>query len=332
MLRKNGGCFSCVKIGHLSRQCNNRMPCDISNNGYQRCGQMHHRSLHTAHVDEILFHNSVQIINNDRVNYGILLMISSLSYKGHSLTTIWDPGANMSLITHKAARKLGLYGQEITLSVTKVGNVTECVQSKEYILPLTDLSGNTWTIKAYGMEEVTADISDVDISKVARLFKGIDKKDVKRPTGQVDILIGTDCCILMPNKLDEVDNIQLMRNQFGYCLRGSHPLLGVPKVRNHGIVKIYFVSGQLAQLNATHVVDRSGIKERLDFFFDIEGLGTQCALKCGSCKCGKCATGQSNHSLREERELNIIKSGLKHEKESKQWTVQYPWIKKQSTD
>jgi hypothetical protein len=31
----------------------------------------------------------------------------------------------MSLITHKAARKLGLSGQEITLSVTKVGNVTE---------------------------------------------------------------------------------------------------------------------------------------------------------------------------------------------------------------
>jgi hypothetical protein len=50
------------------------------------------------------------------------------------------------------------------------------------------------------MEEATADISDVDISKVARLFKEIDEKNVKRPTGQVDILVGTDCCILMPNK------------------------------------------------------------------------------------------------------------------------------------
>jgi hypothetical protein len=67
----------------------------------------------------------------------------------------------------------------------------------------------------------------------------------------------------MPNKLDEVDNLQLMRIQFGYCLGGSHPLLGVPKVTNFGIVKIYFVSGQFAQLNATHVVDKSGIKERL---------------------------------------------------------------------
>lgn len=76
---------------------------------------MHHRSLHTAHVDGISFHNSAQIINNDKANDGVLLMISSVSCKGHSLTTISDPGANMSLITHKAARKLGLSGQEITL-------------------------------------------------------------------------------------------------------------------------------------------------------------------------------------------------------------------------
>jgi hypothetical protein len=88
MLRKNGGCFSCLKVGHLSRQCNKRMPCDISDNGYQRCGRMHHRSLHAAHVDGISFHNSAQIINNDNANDGVLLMISSVSCKGHSLTTI----------------------------------------------------------------------------------------------------------------------------------------------------------------------------------------------------------------------------------------------------
>jgi hypothetical protein len=179
MLRKTGGCFSCLKIGHLSRQCNKRMPCDISDNGYQRCGRMHHRSLHTAHVDGISFHNSAQIINNDKANDGVLLMISSVSCKGHSLTTIWDPGANMSLITHKAARKLGLSGQEITLSVTKVGNVTECVQSKEYILPLTDLSGNTWIIKAYDLEEVTADISELILVKLLDCLKELKKRTLK---------------------------------------------------------------------------------------------------------------------------------------------------------
>ncbi|VDI23272.1 Hypothetical predicted protein [Mytilus galloprovincialis] len=106
----------------------------------------------------------------------------------------------MSLITHKTAKRLGLSGQDITLSVTKVGNVTEHVQSKEYVIPLTDLGGKIWTIKAYGMEEVTAEVARVDMSRVEQLFKGINKNDIQRPTGQVDILIGTDCCILMPNK------------------------------------------------------------------------------------------------------------------------------------
>ncbi|CAC5376409.1 unnamed protein product [Mytilus coruscus] len=175
LVRKNGGCFSCLKIGHLSRHCHSRKPCDIQNELHQTCGKIHHKNLHTAHIDGISFHNSTQVINDDKNKNGVLLMISSVQCKDMSLTTLWDPGANMSLITHKTAKRLGLSGQDITLSVTKVGNVTEHVQSK----------------------------------KVAR----------------------------------------------------------------------------------------------------------------------KCAIGQSQHSIREERELNIIKSGMTHDEESQQWIVNYPWIK-----
>ncbi|CAC5404640.1 unnamed protein product [Mytilus coruscus] len=99
--------------------------------------------LHTVHIDGISFHNSTQVINDDKNKNGVLLMISSVQCKDMSLTTLWDPGANMSLITHKTAKRLGLSGQDITLSVTKVGNVTEHVQSKEYVIPLTNLRGMT---------------------------------------------------------------------------------------------------------------------------------------------------------------------------------------------
>ncbi|CAC5377182.1 unnamed protein product [Mytilus coruscus] len=139
LVRKNGGCFSCLKIGHLSRHCHSRKPCDIQNELHQTCGKIHHKNLHTAHIDGISFHNSTQVINNDKNKNGVLFMISSVQCKDMSLTTLWDPGANMSLITHKTAKRLGLSGQDITLSVTKVGNVTEHVQSKEYVIPLTDL-------------------------------------------------------------------------------------------------------------------------------------------------------------------------------------------------
>ncbi|CAC5362063.1 unnamed protein product [Mytilus coruscus] len=290
---------TCLKIGHLSRHCHSRKPCDIQNELHQTCGKIHHKNLHTAHIDGISFHNSTQVINDDKNKNGVLLMISSVQCKDMSLTTLWDPGANMSLITHKTAKRLGLSGQDITLSVTKVGNVTEHVQSKEYVIPLTDLRGKIWTIKAYGMEEVTAEVARVDMSRVDQLFKGINKNDIQRPTGQVDILIGTDCCILMPNKEEQIGNLQLMRNQFGYCIRGSHPLLEVPKLSNHGIVRIYWASGKIIPLNDIHVLDRDSIKDKLDSLFDIEG--PQITLKCGSCKCGKCAIGQSQHSIREER-------------------------------
>ncbi|CAC5363778.1 unnamed protein product [Mytilus coruscus] len=312
LVRTNGGCFSCLKIGHLSRHCHIRKPCDIQNELHQTCGKIHHKNLHTAHIDGISFHNSTQVVNDDKNKNGVLLMISSVQCKDKSLTTLWDPRANMSLITHKTAKRLGLSGQDITLSVTKVGNVTEHVQSKEYVIPLTDLR---------------AEVARVDMSRVDQLFKGINKNDIQRPTGQVDILIGTDCCILMPNKEEQIGNLQLMRNQFGYCIRGSHPLLEVPKLSNHGIVRIYWASGKIIPLNDIHVLDRDSIKDKLDLLFDIEGPGKQTTLKCGSCKCGKCAIGQSQHSIREERELNIIKSGMIHDEESQQWLVNYPWIK-----
>ncbi|CAC5426341.1 unnamed protein product [Mytilus coruscus] len=87
------------------------------------------------------------------------------------------------------ATMLRLSGQDITLSVTKVGNVTEHVQSKEYVIPLTDLRGKIWTMKAYGMEEVTAEVARVDMSRVDQLFKGINKNDIQKanwPSRHID--------------------------------------------------------------------------------------------------------------------------------------------------
>ncbi|CAC5386479.1 unnamed protein product [Mytilus coruscus] len=77
-----------------------RKPCDIQNELHQTCGKIHHKNLHTAHIDGISFHNSTQVINDDKNKNGVLLMISSVQCKDMSLTTLWDPGANMS-ITHK---------------------------------------------------------------------------------------------------------------------------------------------------------------------------------------------------------------------------------------
>ena len=111
--------------------------------------------------------------------------------------------------------------------------------SKEYVVPLSDQNGIVWHIKAFGMDTITANVNPLSVEKVVDLFKDITEKDIHRPVWEVELLIGTDCCSMFPEKVQQVENLQLMQNQFGYCLRGSHDLITHAKgLTNHISVKI----------------------------------------------------------------------------------------------
>lgn len=100
-------------------------------------------------------------------------MVSTVNSKQGKLTTLWDPGANMSIITHRAARRLGLVGKEITLTLTKVGKSCGTVCSKEYSVPFYGKSGIEYKIRASGIEKVTVnlDFPNVDHTASAAMLK-----------------------------------------------------------------------------------------------------------------------------------------------------------------
>lgn len=248
LLRKNRGCFSCLKQGHLSRNCVNRKPCEI-----QGCQRTHHPTIHSVSRAGDSLHSNTWIVNGENIRGSerTLLMVSSVDSKQGKLTTLWDPGANMSLITHRAAHRLGLVGKDVTLTLTKVGNSCETVCSKEYVVPLYDKSGNKRKVRACGIEEVTANLGFANVDHTASLFPGITKEYIRRPTGKVDMLIGTDCCILLPDKVQEVEVLKLMKNQFGYCLRGKHESLGASSVHTGRSVRTHFTSGLKSDINVS---------------------------------------------------------------------------------
>ena len=74
-----------------------------------------------------------------------------------------------------------------------------------------------------------------------------------------------------------------------------------------------------------HIVIDHIERVKLADFYSTEAMGVQCYPKCGSCKCGSCPIGSKNYTLKEERELNLIDKGLRHE--DGYWVAKYPWIK-----
>ena len=75
-----------------------------------------------------------------------------------------------------------------------------------------------WSITAYGISEITAPVGEVNVSKVIHLFNYVGISDLKRPVGDIDLLVGSDWCPIMPEVQQTVDRLQLMRNLFGFCL------------------------------------------------------------------------------------------------------------------
>ena len=90
-------------------------------------------------------------------------MMNIVESPGGSVNTILDGCSNLPLITYLIARKLNLKGKNVSVSLTKVGNVTEIM---EYELNLKDVNNQMCTIVACGIEDITSNKERADVSEV----------------------------------------------------------------------------------------------------------------------------------------------------------------------
>ena len=217
------------------------------------------------------------------------------------LIVFFDAGATMSLITFAKAAILNLHGNEVSITITKVGGIKETISSYQYSLSLVDKNGVIVELEVYGIDKISTEVRGMNISGVMHLFKDVKKSEIQRPAGDIDVLVGFEYARFHPVKEQTVDHLLLMSNRFGKCLAGCHQLL---HEYTHKMVKHVVVN----HLNRVNVKD----------FYDTEVMGVNCAPTCGSCRCG----GKS-YTLREERELKLIESGLQHMGDH--WVATYPW-------
>ena len=316
-LKFRGICYMCLREGHFARNCGQRYPCRIVVNGKQ-WGKYHQSCLHPLFINNGGL--TVEATSSHMTRDGVMLMTGYVNSTDHAIPTLYDLGSNITLITNRMARKLGLVGTPVSLSLTKVGAQTEQVESYVYKVRLRDKFGKERVIDACGITEITAAASEINLDPFAHMF-GVPKWQLKRPIGRIELLIGSDYCVLLPQMIKTVCNVQLMANDFGFCIRGNLDEEIENDVKYH--VQINHVTGSKPE--EWLFTPRPNLNQIIEKKFLTENLGTQCTSRCGGCKCRACSlTG--NLTIKEERELRLIEDGLKYDKDNKFWISEYPWI------
>ena len=164
----------------------------------------------------------------------------------------------------------------------------------------------------YGINKITSDIEHVNVESIVLLFRNVTKEEIARPAGPVDVLIGYEYAAYHPEREQNIGHLVLLKNRFGRCVGGTHPLL-----------KEVYMTHNLRNAKVNTIVGKVNIGD----FYNIEALGVQCKPRCGGCKCGKCSLGAKDYTIQEERELEFIERNLTFNSEDNTWTAEYPWIK-----
>ena len=116
------------------------------------------------------------------------------------------------------------------------------------------------------IDQIPTEVSRKSLENVRSLFKNLSHHDIRRPTGEIDVLIGFEYAEFHLVREQSHDHLPVLRNRFGKCIGGSHSLLkeNTQKIFQHATV--------------LHV-DKIRIKD----FYEIETMGVECNLRSRSC-------------------------------------------------
>ena len=298
VLKEKSCCFGCLSSKHVMADCTHKIKCVADEN----CNEFHHPCLHMGKKDG----NATAIFDNNTTQ--VLLPAMSIpcdSKKCNQLLCLWDSCADVSLITNSKAQEMRLQPKPVKLSITVAGGEKLIIDSCSYQLRLFDRKRQIHTVTVFGIDRITNPVPEIKPDSITEQFPDINIHDVIRPSGDVDILIGSDYAGWQPDKERESGHLVILNNIFGKCVAGR-----------------FSTVRECPDRAAVNLVKTDSLCNE---FLTVESLGVQCQPKCGNCKCGTCPIGGKPFNLREERELNQIEQGLEYA--GTHWTASLPWIK-----
>ncbi|XP_073670542.1 uncharacterized protein [Paramisgurnus dabryanus] len=282
----------------------------------------------------------------------IMMLMQVTANAGQKIGTLIDLASDTNYITHKAAERLRLRHEKITLVVHGVGGMAMEVNTQRYLLKVRVKTPKgterAHEMVCYGLDEIARVHQVIDPEKLRKFFPEVKLKELERPE-EVELLISHREGRLAPQRVKIIGDLVLWEGPLGKTVGGAHPDLfeevevAAFESRTHfarsmrtAAVKYQEITSPTidtaqpqqkdeAQTKFTAVSNRKFLE-----WWHWDSIGAACEPRCGGCRCGNCPPGGKEMTLAEERELEIIKGGLTYKKgdahtSAPHWDAKYPW-------
>ncbi|XP_054861306.1 uncharacterized protein LOC129347620 [Amphiprion ocellaris] len=282
----------------------------------------------------------------------IMMLMQVTANAGQKIGTLIDLASDTNYITHKAAERLRLRNEKITLVVHGVGGMTMKVNTQRYLLKVRVKTPKgterAHEMVCYGLDEIARVHQVIEPEQLKKFFPEVKLEELERPE-EVELLISHREGRLAPQRVKVIGDLVLWEGPLGKTVGGAHPDLfeevevaayeskthfarsmrtaavKYQELRIHSTDIAQLQQEDMAQTKFTASSNRNFLE-----WWHWDSIGAACEPRCGGCRCGNCPPGGKEMTLAEEMELDVIKRGLTYRKgdahtPSPHWDAKYPW-------
>ena len=283
--------------------------------------------------------------------YPVILMLLDVTVNdGQRIGTLIDLASDTNYITHRAASKLNLRSEDVTLVVHGIGGMKVSVATKRYLLKMR-VNTARGTLKShqlicYGLDKIAEVNRHVPAIKLQKIFPDVPLKDLARPR-EIQLLISHKEGQLVPQKVRSVGDLVLWDGPLGKTIGGTHLDLFKEVTLMAYMSKTHFArSMRTAAVKYSELTCKDHVScqspdhpctqsntatSSRDFlkWWEWESIGATSELRCGGCRCGNCQPGGKDMTLAEEREMEMVRNSLMYvngdyHSPEPHWHAKYP--------
>ena len=324
---KQKRCVQCGRIGHLQETCRVSSDKDKPPNKADSHGHVSFDNVAAGSSSMANFEGT-----------DVKLPIEQVITESGPCTVLWDSGSMLNLVSNEWASKVGLCGKKCSLQFKVVDGSVKNIATQAYEICLISKDGNRKVIKAYGIDDLAATgkalNNEILSNIVENLNKSIKLSEILNVNKKVELLLGSGCVSFFPIINHRWGNLCLMSSDFGthnYFVVGKGVgnddlTCDVYTVCHAEVVGITPLDGICEEV--VSYVENCRKDRLLNDFSSVEDLGIRPPPICKSCKsCEVCKPASQFLSLKDYKELSIIKTKLSYDEQGSCWTAEYPFIK-----